>query len=340
MRSLKDYLIIFTKGLAMGAADVVPGVSGGTIAFISGIYEELLDSISAIKPSLIGVLKREGIPGVWRKVNANFLLALLLGVAVSIVSFAKLITWALQFYPIQIWSFFFGLILASIWYVGKQIKVWNIQVIMGVILGTLSIYYLTTLPPLGANTSYLFLFFAGAIASMAMILPGISGSFILLLLGAYTSVISAIGNQDIPIIAVVGLGAATGLIVFSSLLKYLLKLYHNTVMGILTGFLIGSLAKIWPWKRDQEVYLKEAGEAALNPPALGEYGSLSAYMQNASAEEYELISSYREENILPNTYELINPSASAEIFPAIIALIVGFSIIFILEFIAKRKANV
>ena len=323
----------------MGAADVVPGVSGGTIAFISGIYKELLDSVSAIKPSLFNVWRNEGFAGVWRKVNGNFLIALLLGITVSIVSFAKLITYLMQYYPIEIWSFFFGLILASIWYVGKQIKNWNLLVILGLILGTLSVYFLTTLPPLGANSSYLFLFFAGSIAAMAMILPGISGSFILLLLGAYTTVISAVGNQDIPIIAVVALGAVTGLIAFSSLLKYLLKLYHNTMMGVLTGFLIGSLGKIWPWKKDDVVYIKDVGEAA-NPVALGDYGSLSAYMQNSSIEEYGRISNYRDQNILPTTYEMINPETSAEVLPAIFALAVGFSIIFILEFIAKRKANV
>lgn len=339
MRSFKDYLLIFSKGAAMGATDLVPGVSGGTIAFISGVYDELLDSISKLKPSLLGVLKRDGVAGVWREINGNFLLALVSGIVLSIFSFAKIITHTMQSHPVIVWAFFFGLILASVWYVGKQVKKWSAFSIIGLILGAIIVYYLTTLPPLGSNSSLIFLFFAGSIAAMAMVLPGTSGSFILLLLGAYTTVLTAIGERDIAIIATVGIGAVTGLIAFSSLLKYLLKMYHNSMLSILTGFLIGSLGKIWPWKKDYSVYVKDVGEV-LGPQALGEFGSLSAYMQNASREEYGLISAFREKNILPKTYELINPGTSAETLLAFFALIFGFSLIFILEYIAKRKANV
>ena len=235
MRTFKDYFIIFLKGIGMGAADVVPGVSGGTIAFIAGIYEELVDSIAAIQPSLITDLRNDGFAGVWKKVNGNFLVALVSGIAVSILSLAKLLTFAMQFYPIQLWSFFFGLIIASIWYVGKQIKKWDILAIAGLIIGALAVFWLSITPPLGANSSYVFLFFAGSIAACAMILPGISGSFILLLLGAYATVISAVGNHDFVTVGIVGLGAVTGLIAFSKLLKFLLEKYHTTLIAALSA---------------------------------------------------------------------------------------------------------
>ena len=336
MRTAKDYAIIFMKGLGMGAADVVPGVSGGTIAFIAGIYDELLDAIASIKPSLILDLKNEGFQSVWNKINGNFLVALLSGIAVSILSLAKILTYAMHHYPIQLWSFFFGLIVASIWYVGKQIKSFNWSAIVGLIAGTVFVYWISVAPPLGANDSYLFLFFAGAIAACAMILPGISGSFILLLLGAYATVITAVGNHDIITVGVVALGAITGLISFSKLLKYLLYKYHNVLISVLTGFLIGSLWKIWPWKRDEIVYIKEKGAVA-GQGALGDFNSLTAYMKDKSSATFESIKSYVEINVLPHTYQEINQGISSEITSSIIFAIFGFSIIFIIEFLATKK---
>ena len=336
MRSAKDYFIILLKGLAMGAADVVPGVSGGTIAFIAGIYDELLDSISAIKPSLLSDLKNEGFGSVWKKVNGNFLLALLTGIGISILSLAKLLTHLMHFYPIQLWSFFFGLIIASIWYVGKQMTKWNIGAIAGLILGTLFVYWISIAPPMGANDSYIFLFFAGAIAACAMILPGISGSFILLLLGAYATVIGAVGNQDVITVGVVGLGAVTGLISFSKLLKFLLSKYHNTIIAVLTGFLIGSLWKIWPWKTDQYVYVKDQGEMH-GSEVLGDFRSLTAFMKDQSKETFESIKAYKETNVWPGTYETLNMGVSSELFSSLIFAVLGFSLIFIIEFIATRK---
>lgn len=336
MRTAKDYLFIFLKGMSMGAADVVPGVSGGTIAFIAGIYEELVDSIAAIKPSLLLDLKNEGISAVWKKVNGNFLVALLSGVAVSIFSLAKLLTYAMQHYPIQLWSFFFGLIIASIWYVGKQINKWNLSAIIGLILGTLLVFWVSITPPLGANSSYVFLFFSGAIAACAMILPGISGSFILLLLGAYATVIGAVGNHDFLIVGIVGLGAVFGLITFSKILKFLLDKYHNTLIAVLTGFLIGSLWKIWPWKKDEVVYIKEVGAAPASD-VMQDHQSLSAFLRNASKEDFEKYKAFVEHNILPSTYEAINTGFSAELISGIIFAVIGFSIIFIIEFIAGKK---
>lgn len=248
-RKVKDYVIIGLKGIAMGAADVVPGVSGGTIAFISGIYEELLGSISNVKLSLLKTLKKNGFIAAWNQVNGNFLLSLFIGIFISIISLAKVIKYLLENQPILLWSFFFGLVLASIIYIAKQITKWNPISIVYLIVGAFLAYYITTLNPLVTeNSSLLFMFFAGAIAICAMILPGISGAFILVLLGAYQPVLSAVNDRDFKTIAAVGLGAIVGILSFSKVLNWLFANYKNYTLAALTGFIIGSLNKIWPWK--------------------------------------------------------------------------------------------
>ena len=247
-RSLKDYLIISFKGLAMGAADAVPGVSGGTIAFISGIYEELITSISNVNASLFKTLFSKGIKAFWEQVNGNFLLALLSGIIISFVSFMKLAKYLLEHHPVLIWSFFFGLIVASIYFVGKQITKWSLVSIVALIIGAGIAFYLSKLPSLGTNDNPWFLFLAGAIAICAMILPGISGSFILIILGAYKTLSDAIHDIDIKKIIIFGTGALVGLLSFSHVLKWLFKHYHNVTLALLTGFIFGSLNKVWPWK--------------------------------------------------------------------------------------------
>ena len=248
-RSLKEYVVISLKGMAMGAADVVPGVSGGTIAFISGIYEELLNSISSFNFSLINVFKNEGFKSVWIKVNGNFLVSLFVGILISVLSLAKLIESMLENHPIVIWSFFFGLVLASIIYIGKQITKWTKGSVLCLILGAILAFYITTLNPMvSANSSPWFLFLAGMIAICAMILPGISGAFILVLLGAYKPVLNALNTKDFVSIIIFLVGAVLGLLSFSRILKWLFSTYKNYTLATLTGFIIGSLNKIWPWK--------------------------------------------------------------------------------------------
>ena len=233
----------------MGAADVVPGVSGGTIAFISGIYEELLNSISSFNLSLFSVLKNEGFKKVWKMVNGRFLLALFIGIFISVLSLAKLIENLLENHPILIWSFFFGLVLASIIYIAKQIKLWNIKCYLYLIFGLIFAYYITTLNPvISQNSSPWFLFLAGMIAICAMILPGISGSFILVLLGAYKPILNAINTKDFFSIIIFMAGAILGLLTFSRVLKWLFSKYKNYTLALLIGFIAGSLNKIWPWK--------------------------------------------------------------------------------------------
>ncbi len=248
-RTFLDYFIITLKGIAMGAADVVPGVSGGTIAFISGIYEELLEAISSVNFETIKLLRTDGIKAVWKQINGNFLAALLLGVVISIASLAKIISWLLENEPVLLWSFFFGLVLASILFIGKQVAQWKITTIILFLLGAILAYWITTLTPLmSENSSPLYLFFAGALAICAMILPGISGSFILVLLGAYKPALDAVQNRDVKMIALFVVGAIVGLLTFSRILKWLFHHYKNLTLAVLAGFVFGSLNKIWPWK--------------------------------------------------------------------------------------------
>ncbi|MEN8123703.1 MAG: DUF368 domain-containing protein [Bacteroidota bacterium] len=248
-RTLKDYLIISLKGVAMGAADVVPGVSGGTIAFVSGIYEELIDSINQVNFKTIKILKNDGITAAWKSINGNFLLALFIGIFISVVSLAKIIRHLMETQPILLWSFFFGLVLASVIYIAKQITKWRLMTVIMLIVGAIIAYFITIIPPQSMQISNGFIFLAGALAVCAMILPGISGSFILLLIGAYKPVLDAIHYKDFKTLLFLVLGAIVGLLTFSRLLKWLFDHYQNLTLATLTGFIIGSLNKIWPWKK-------------------------------------------------------------------------------------------
>ena len=260
-RTIKDYIAVGFKGLAMGAADVVPGVSGGTIAFISGIYEELVVSISNINFSLLKTLQKEGFKVAWKQLNGSFLAALFIGVLISILSLAKTIKYLLENEPILLWSFFFGLVMASIIFIGKQVEKWNYKLLLLAILGATFGYTITIVSSTSiTEINYLFLVFAGAIASCAMILPGISGSYILLLMGVYPIVMTAITNRDVKIISAIGVGVILGLLFFSKLLKWLFSKYKNEMLVVLTGIMFGSLNKVWPWKITVTTYINSHGE--------------------------------------------------------------------------------
>ena len=260
-RTIKDYIAVGFKGLAMGAADVVPGVSGGTIAFISGIYEELVVSISNINFSLLKTLQKEGFKVAWKQLNGSFLAALFIGVLISILSLAKTIKYLLENEPILLWSFFFGLVMASIIFIGKQVEKWNYKLLLLAILGATFGYTITIVSSTSVTEiNYLFLVFAGAIASCAMILPGISGSYILLLMGVYPIVMTAITNRDVKIISAIGVGVILGLLFFSKLLKWLFSKYKNEMLVVLTGIMFGSLNKVWPWKITVTTYINSHGE--------------------------------------------------------------------------------
>ena len=304
-RSLKDYIVISLKGMAMGAADVVPGVSGGTIAFISGIYEELLNSISSFNFNLLKVYKKEGFKQVWNIVNGSFLLALFIGISISVLSLAKLIETLLENHPIVIWSFFFGLVLASIIYIGKQITTWTIGSILCLILGGILAFYITTLNPMvSENSSPWFLFLVGMIAICAMILPGISGSFILVLLGAYKPVLNALNTRDFFSIIIFMLGAVVGLVTFSRILKWLFSTYKNYTLATLTGFIIGSLNKIWPW---QEIISWRTNSKGVEVP-------------------------FNTTSVSPFSFE-----GDSQLMMAILLAIIGFGLILLLEKLAVKK---
>lgn len=247
-RTMKDYVMITLKGMGMGAADVVPGVSGGTIAFISGIYEELINSLKSIELDTIKVLFKEGIPAVWKKVNGNFLAALFVGIGISIASLSKVITYLLATYPVLVWSFFFGLIIASALMVSKKMTSWDITSIGGLIFGTALAYYITVASPAETPTELWFILLSGMLAICAMILPGISGAFILLLLGKYEYILTSLKELDIKVILTFMVGCVLGLVSFSHVLSWLFKKFHNLTIAVLTGFMIGSLNKVWPWK--------------------------------------------------------------------------------------------
>lgn len=254
-RTTKDYIVLALKGMGMGAADVVPGVSGGTIAFISGIYKELIETISGFNTSLFKTLFKEGIAAFWKKGNLSFLVPLMIGIFTSVFSVMKLMHYLLNEHPIPLWAFFWGLILASTWFIAKQVKNWNIKNILLFVLGASIAFGITMLSTTSGNTSLGFLFIAGALASCAMILPGISGSFILVLLGAYSTISEAVHNLDIKKVAAVGFGAAVGILSFSKFLKWLFKNYEKPTLALLGGFVFGSLNKIWPWKKVLETVI-------------------------------------------------------------------------------------
>jgi putative membrane protein len=247
-RDLRGYAGISLRGVAMGAADVVPGVSGGTIAIIGGIYEELVDSIRSVNLTAARRLFREGFASFWNSINGNFLLALGVGIGASIVSLARLLHHLLETQPVLVWSFFFGLVLASALFVGRRIALWTTGKVTLLALGAAASYLITVLSPAEANTASWFVFVSGAVAICAMILPGISGSFILVLLGMYKHVLAAVSEFNMTVLLVFAAGAATGLMAFSNLLSWLLHRYHDLTLAALIGVMIGSLNKVWPWK--------------------------------------------------------------------------------------------
>ena len=302
-RNLFQYIIITLKGIAMGAADVVPGVSGGTIAFISGIYEELITSLNNINFSFFKNWKEKGFLEAWKTLNGNFLLALVIGIAISVLSLAQMISWLLDNEPVLVWSFFFGLVFASVFFVARDINKWNLTTVIIFLFGAGLAFMITSLTPATNNESLPFLFLSGALAVCAMILPGISGAFILVLLGSYKTVLDAVHERNYLIILVVGMGAVFGLLSFARLLKWMFKRFKNLTLALLTGFILGSLNKIWPWKKVLES--KDIGDKIIV---------------------------LKEANISPLTYDGDN-----QLQAAILLAILGFSVIFILEKLASKK---
>ncbi len=303
-------MAIVLKGAAMGAADVIPGVSGGTIAFISGIYEELLGSIKSIDLEAIKLLLSLRFADFWRKINGNFLAAIFCGVGLSILSLAKVMTYLLATQPILVWSFFFGLIVASSILVFRQVKRFNLLSALSIVVGATLAYFITVLSPTQTPTDWWFIFLCGAVAICAMILPGISGSFILLLMGKYLYILTALSGFELATILLFGTGAVVGLVSFSHILSWLLKNFHTATVSLLTGFMIGSLNKVWPWKEVVETTLNSHGEMV---PLV-------------------------ERNLWPGQFEAVSTSSS-QLALAILMAVVGFSLIYLIEWSGGRMGR-
>lgn len=307
-RRLSDFGVLVLKGMGMGAADVVPGVSGGTIAFITGIYEELINSIKNINFRTISTLWKEGLPAFWKAVNGNFLLSIVAGILISVLSLARILEYLLVNHPVLIWSFFFGLIIGSAIFVARSIEKWNIGTFISLLAGIAIAWIITSFTPAETSEAYWFIFLAGALAICAMILPGISGSFILLLLGKYQFVLSALNEGRISVIAVLLTGALTGIIAFSHLLSWLLEKFHHLTIALLAGFMIGSLNKIWPWKVTVETYIDSHGE----------------------------IQPLLQDNVLPGRF-ISETGADPQILWAVLLALAGFMLIFLFEGMSKKQ---
>ncbi len=313
------------KGMAMGIAEVIPGVSGGTIAFITGIYEKLINTIKAFGPSLVGVFQKDGISGVWKEVNGNFLVALLVGMAGGVVIGVFGVTHLLETYPQHLWGFFFGLIIASAIYIGKQVGKWGALEIVGLLIGTVVAYYITIASPASGNEALWFVFLSGMIAISALILPGISGSFILLLMGMYTFIIPKVkealttfSSESLIITGVFALGCLVGITSISRVISWMFDHYKNVTLAVLTGFMVGSLNKVWPWRNTTQWIDKESGEILTN---------IENYV---TPDNLKIL---KEVSVLPNSF-----IGEPHLIPVLILMVVGFIAVFGMEKLGSKSA--
>jgi putative membrane protein len=303
-RTFIDYILLTLRGFAMGSADVVPGVSGGTMAFILGIYEELIDSIrNMVNPEAIKLLVRFKLKEALDILPWKFLLAVGIGILLAILSLAQFLEWMLENHAALLWSFFFGLVVASIFTVRKRVKKWGVTTIVSTVIGTIVAYIIVGLVPAQTPNTPWFLFLSGALAICAMILPGISGAFILVLLGKYEYVLAAVNNRDILTLLLVAAGAAVGIVTFAQILGWLFKRYHDTTVAVLIGFMLGSLRKIWPWKETVK--------------------SIEHHGEQIPIEQI---------NVLPPAWD------GAFVFAVVLA-IVGFTIVLVLDYVASRMGG-
>ena len=266
----KALLLNALKGMAMGIAEVIPGVSGGTIAFITGIYERLINVIKSIGPDAWKAFRQDGIKGLWKQLDGLFLTSLIAGMVGGIVIGVFLITYLLDTYPLLVWSYFFGLILVSALFVARQIKAWDGQRILAITIGAVVAYYITIAVPADGIRELYFVFISGAIAVSALLFPGISGSFILLLMGMYGYIIPTVKEAlktfdpaQLAVLVTFGAGMLVGMIVFSRVISWTFKRYHDMTLAVLTGFLLGSLNKIWPWQEVLDKQVKDSGETVV-----------------------------------------------------------------------------
>ena len=314
-RTLKDYVGLSLRGMAMGASDIVPGVSGGTMALILGIYEELIDSIRTIgRPALWRAAVRFKIKDIFQIVNWQFLMAVAMGIFLAILILARPLEWMLVNQPVYLWSFFFGLVVASAYTVSKRIPKWTPKLFLTLIVGTVVAFIIVGLVPARTPDTWWFLFLAGALASCAMILPGLSGAFILFILGKYAMILGAVNNRELLPLLLVAAGAVFGLVTFAQVLSWLFKKHHDYTLAVLIGLMLGSLRKLWAWKEDVGWLLDEAGEYILDS-----HGQIQVIKQI---------------NILP---DLSTTTAMTEAGLAVGLAILGGVIVLLIEWYAQKK---
>ena len=278
MKKITDYIMVAVKGACMGAADVIPGVSGGTIAFITGIYDQLIGSINSINGTAVKLFFSGKFKEFWKHINGNFLLSIFCGIIISVLSLAGLMQYLLEHHPIQTWAFFFGLIVASSIFILRGIEGWNLKSVIFLILGVILGIVVCTLSPTQTPDALWFIFLSGALAICAMILPGISGSFILLILGKYKYIMGTITGvttgtavgEGLVILGVFAVGAVCGILAFSRFLHWLLARYHKQTLLVLAGFIIGSLVKVWPWSNMEAIVISQFPEIADMAAAIGQ----------------------------------------------------------------------
>jgi len=291
----------------MGAADVVPGVSGGTIAFITGIYEELINSIKSLDGKTFRLFFTFKWSDFWKSINGNFLFSVLLGIIVSVFSLAKLISYLLEVHSIKVWSFFFGLVVISAITILREVKKWSFSVVVMLLIGIIIAYYITIVSPSTTPNAWWFVLLSGAVAISAMILPGISGAFILLILGKYEYVTGALHELNIPVILIFVVGCVLGLLSFVRLISWVLNKYYYTTVALLSGFMIGSLNKVWPWKE------------------------IISYRIDSHGEQVAL----QEKSILPSQY--LSLGNNPEILEALLFMAIGIGVVVIIEKIAHAN---
>jgi len=301
-RPFTAYLGLTMKGFCMGASDVIPGVSGGTMAFILGIYQELIKSIKSFDLIFLRLLFSLKVKDALDHVSWQFLMAIGFGILTAIFTLARILAWLLENQPVFIWSFFFGLIVASLFTVSKHLAKWTPSIVIWIGLGALCTYLLVGMVPTKTPDTVWFLFMSGAIAICAMILPGISGAFILVLLGKYHYVLEAVNNKDILTLLLVAGGAGVGLVTFVRLLNWLFNRYHDITIALLTGFMFGSLRKVWPWKKTLQSMTDTHGNAIATAQA----------------------------NILPSGWD-------TKLMIALCLAVIGFLVVFSLDFLAEKK---
>ncbi len=312
MSKIKERIENFFKGFAMGAANVIPGVSGGTIALITGIFERLINSLKSFNLKSLKLIFKGKFKEFAKQTDIIFLFVVMLGAVVSVVSLAKLLTFLFENYPIFIWAYFFGLILASVWFVGKTIEKWNFVVIFWFVFGATIAIIISILKPATENDSFIYLFLSGVIAVCSMILPGLSGSFVLVLMGEYELVLRAIDEFNFNLLLPVGIGAVAGIIAFAHLLSWLYKKFKNQTIAILTGFILGSLAILWPWK--------------------------NSFDKNGNLLKTDKFGSFlTKSDVKVYSYERFMPEIDTIFFTALILAVLGFFSIWLLEKIANKK---